>query len=427
MKNYSRGKSGGIIGSLLLILFIVKFYNPIFLLPLSWMYEGKKYIIIMTILTLFLLKWRQSHDDILFKKNIVYYLGFAVLNIITCYVFRDQPIWVSYWMWLPFFFILYYPILLKWNKSVLHWESVLVCLYIICCICLLSQYIFIDTQLFVLDTDFERLEYETRIRLYSDSIVYLGSLLCLNKYLVKKKSIFLFYWGLGVICIFIQGFRMLILCYCIIAIIMYARISKIQVKSIMSFAVIVLFVGFLMNSGRGQEKIEEMTERNETANFDNDDYVRVLLVDYYYKEHFINKLEMVLGSGFPHIVAKDPNTAESQYSKECSQRADMYHFYPFDMGLIGLSWDAGIPFTICFVVLLISIARTRVPSKEYLYIGAWELFIVMVGLTNEISYYHANIIYQAPVLVILTQLLNENGHNHWDKNRINKSEGYRLI
>lgn len=393
-----------VLGGLFLILFIFRFFSPAVLSPfISW-FNGIKYCIIMTLLPFLFIRRRLSTPSLLFKKNIYVYVLLAVTNIITCYLFRGQPIWVSYWMWLPFFFIIYYPVFLSWKKPVEYWETILLLVFLYFLICYILQFLFIEKQLFVLDTDFERLEYETRIRLYSDSILYLGTFFCFNKFSTTKKGGYLLLFLIGSVCVFLQGFRMLILCYIIVLSLMTAKLFKFSLRFVIVFILLfsTLFYGF--NTKVIQEKIEEISNRQETATFDNDNYVRVLLVNYYYNEHFLNNTEMILGSGIPHLVAKDPQKAESEYSRQCSERGDMFHYYPYDMGLLGLSWNAGIPFVICFIVLLLRIFRLKLPNA-YLYIGSWELFILIVGLTNEISFNHANILYQAIVLTIATQII----------------------
>lgn len=168
-------------------------------------------------------------------------------------------------------------------------------------------------------------------------------------------------------------------------------------------------IGYLYQTSFGQDKINQMINRNQKDNFDNGDYVRVLLVDYYYSDHFKNYLEMFLGSGMPQITL-NPSTTKSQYSKECSENAILYHYYPVDMGLIGLSWNAGIPFTVSFIILMLSVIRMKIP-KEYYYLCFWEIYIVLVGTTNELSYYHSNVIYQSIALTIISSFQITKGNN----------------
>lgn len=396
-------KTIGFLAGIFLILFLLRFFQPVFLRPL--IFNGKSYCVIMSVLPFLFVRGRIITQRLILKKQLFIYVLLGVLNILSCYLFRNQPVWVSYWMWIPFFLILYYPIFSTWNWRVYDWEKTIKVLYEIFLICFILQFIFRNTtQLFILDTPFEYLEFESRVRIYSDSILYLGSFFCLNKYLSSGKKQYLFLYIIGTGCIFLQGFRMLLLSYIIISALLFFRLGKMSFRLFLLLFAICLCIGVSMETYIVKDKIEEITNRNERARFDDKNYVRVRLIDYYYHNHFENNIEMFLGSGIPHINVVNPNKAESSYSRECSLKAIQYHFFPADMGLLGLSWNAGVPFTFCFIILLLSIARIKVPSK-YLYIGAWELFLIIIGLTNELSYNHANIIYQALVLTLLSKLL----------------------
>jgi hypothetical protein len=71
------------------------------------------------------------------------------------------------------------------------------------------------------------------------------------------------------------------------------------------------------------------------------------------------------------------------------------------MGLMGLSWNTGIPFVLCFIILLIQMAITKVPSSYY-YLNSWALFLLIAGLiTHPACYYHHNVIYLSIALTIL--------------------------
>lgn len=395
------------IGIFLLILLIVRFFRPVLLEPFNNYFNGLKYCVILTAIPFIMTKGKLFSQDIILRPFFNWYFIFAILNILTCFYFRGQSPFISYWAWIPFFFMLYYPAFLSVSLKLEDWENILFSLYQLFLVCFILQFLLRGSvQLFRLDTEFEYLERESRVRIFSDSILYFGTLYCLNKYLVKESTKMLIYFLIGTACIFLQGFRMLILGYTVISFVMFIRLYKLSFKTTFFIGVVLAFSLYGLQTRVVQDKLTEIVDRNETANFENESYVRVLLVDYYYNNHFINKLEMFLGSGMPHMSPHNPERAESEYSRQCSYNAFYYHFYPVDMGLLGLSWNAGIPFTITFILLMLLVARMKVP-RDYWYVAAWEIFIVIVGLTNEISYYHSNIIYQVVALVIITKVHEE--------------------
>jgi hypothetical protein len=387
---------------LLLVLFIVRFYKPLKLEGLLKLFDKGHIGLFLTVLFPFVLcRGRLMRKDLLCIKTIKFYLFFLVLNIASCYYFRGQSPYVSFICWASYLLILYYPTFASWNCSSDIWEKLLRILFKIILCAFLIQYIFIRKQLFILDTDFDYLQVETRIRLFSDGILYLGSLLYFNKYLSTNRKSYLILFALGSLSIFLQGFRVVLLSYSLSSLVMYLRIKKIGFSLIKNFFLIMIPLLCFLQTNVAQNKINEILDRNESANFDDDSYVRVLLVDYYYSEHFINNIELVLGSGLPALNSDNPSKAPSAYSKYCSQNAVDYHFYPVDMGLMGLSWNTGIPFVLCFIILLIQMAITKVPSSYY-YLNSWALFLLIAGLiTHPACYYHHNVIYLSIALTIL--------------------------
>ena len=393
-----------------LILFILQFYRPIFLKDIWSHFNSFKYALLMMPLPFILCKgayWRQKYA---FKKVFVCCFIFMVLNIITCYLYRNQSIFVSMGEWTTLFFICFYPTFVSWKRGTHFWEKIILLLYILFLVIFALQFLSRDKfELFYLDNSFAGFSKEDRLRLYSDGILYLGSLFSLNKYLCNGNKKFLILFFLGLLGIFIEGYRMLIICYIPILLFMLYKLHKSK-KNLLFFIIISCgAIGYLYQTSFGQDKINQMINRNQKDNFDNGDYVRVLLVDYYYSDHFKNYLEMFLGSGMPQITL-NPSTTKSQYSKECSENAILYHYYPVDMGLIGLSWNAGIPFTVSFIILMLSVIRMKIP-KEYYYLCFWEIYIVLVGTTNELSYYHSNVIYQSIALTIISSFQITKGNN----------------
>lgn len=176
--------------------------------------------------------------------------------------------------------------------------------------------------------------------------------------------------------------------------------------------ILILIAGFglfvaLLQTDIVQERIEYVIEKAERQSFNNDSYVRVLLIDYFQNEHFKTPMEHVMGSGMPKLNAERANLALSGYSRYMSSLFIDDDFYCYDMGYLGLSWLAGIPFTLVFLFLLFCIFRTKVP-KDYFYISVWELYLLMSGWFNEEVFGFTNMICQVLALTILSAVIKEN-------------------
>lgn len=393
-----------IIKPILVILFLVSFFH-LEILPWRVWERNYRMLFIIPILAIFLCKGRYTFRSFTERKFIFWYFFFIVLNCITCLIFREQSIFVSLLGWKSFFLILFIPTFISWKLTIKQWENVLESIFVIILFCYIIQYIFLDVEIFRLDKVRDFLEVETRVRIFSDGILFLGSLYSLNKFFTTKlKFKYSVLYIISIFIIFMQGFRMLILGMIICSILLYFRINGFSKKIFIALFSLFILSSIALELPIVQNKINEITNRNENSNFENDSYVRVLLIDYFYNEHFKNNLELILGSGMTKLAVAESKTEISQplskYARYRSQLAAYNHFYPVDVGLIGLSWEAGIPFTITFILLLLSMAKKKV-EKDYFYLGFFELFGVIVGGTHAMCYWHSNIIYHALVFVII--------------------------
>ena len=399
-----QNESAKVLFAILFILYIVSFFKfilyPAGLWAISWKIE-----LPFIAIQLFLLGATKVYKSILFQTYFRWYFILIVINIITCFIFRKQGFLVSFYAWMPLLLIYFYPFFKYLNISTKGWEKVLFILFAIILVGYTLQNLFLNIPLFVLNSSEEALENETRVRIWSNNILTLGGFYCFNKYLCGKKLyIFLFLWT--AVLIFLQGARTGILGFGLVSIVMYFKIRGFSWKIVPAVAAVAVLLLFFSRQLIFQEKVEEIVTRNETANFDNDAYPRVTCFNYYINDHFKNGLEYFLGSGRTVLIEGDTplSKAPSEYSKLVSSNAAYYHWYTADLGILGLSWEAGIPFIIVFYLLFIAIIRTKVP-REYYYIGMWELFLLFVStLLSESIYCQSNMIFHALALVILDRV-----------------------
>ena len=396
-----------IVYSVILILFLVLFFK--WNLARWWIYStGYNFLCIELFLAYFLKKGHKFHEFILFPKVFKFLWVLIAINCLTCYIFRQQGIMVSLLGWESFFLLLYYPVFKSWNYSVKTWEKILFYVFIIVLLIYIDSNLFPDLEHFALDKSISFLEIEYRIRVYSDAILMIGALFCWNKYLIFKDCSKLALFILAFLLIFMQGYRILIASTFVVSVILYFRIYGFSKKSIIISLLFSLSMGASLYLPIVQDKIEEITNRTERDKEDAEDAVRALDIAYVYNEHFNNPLEMIAGSGMtPLAINKYKNSDDvyigkslSKYSKYMSELAMYNHFYTVDLGLWGLSWVAGIPFTLLFIALLVLIIRTKV-SPEYYYIGMFAIASMLAGFTNALIYKHHNLIFLSLLLVIL--------------------------
>ena len=400
----ANNESVKVLFAILFILYVVSFFHFI-LYPAGLWAIGWKLELPFIVIQLFLLGSTKVYKNILFRKLFKWYFILIVVNIFTCFYFRGQGLLVSLYAWMPLLLIFYYPFFKLLNISSEGWERVLFILFLIILAGYTFQNFFLNIPLFVLNSSEEALENETRVRIWSNNILTLGGFYCFNKYLCGKKIyIVLYFWT--AILIFLQGARTGIAAFALVSVIMYFKIRGFSWKVIPAIGLVAVLLLFFSRQLIFQNKVEEIVTRNETANLSNDTYPRVTCFNYYINEHFKNGFEYFWGSGRTPLIEGDTplSQAPSEYSKLVSTNAAIYHWYTADLGLLGLSWEAGIPFIIVFYLLFIAIIRKKVP-KEYYYIGMWELFLLIVStLLSESIYCQCNMVFHALALIILDRV-----------------------
>lgn len=417
-----RSESIKIIFAVFFILYVVSFFRCVFYPGGLWCIGWKAQVPFFAI-QLFLIGTTKVYDNLLFSRILKLYVFFIILNMITCLIYRKQGLYVSFSAWFPFFLIFYYPFFKYLNISIRGWEKVLFSLFFILLIGYTLQNIFLTVELFHLDTgSIESLQYESRVRIWSSGILSLGGLYSLNRALCGKKIYYVFFIWMCII-IFLQGTRSTILGVAVITALMYFKINGFNWKVLGAATAAIAIVLVLSTQSLFQNKVDEIITRSETQSLDNSDYVRVGNINYHLNNHFIDGLEYFLGSG--RTIILDGETplykAPSDYSRLRSSLAQDYHWFAADWGLLGLSWEVGIPFLIVFLSLFIAMYRKKVP-KEYYYIGVWEIYLILTtGAFGETIYCHHNIVYHALALVILDQVC-QKYPDVAEQNKINKTK-----
>lgn len=388
----------------LFLLFLLEFYH---LYIFDWLrFSGNRLSALIYLGPIFMLskgKWWKM--NFLAGKLFVLYISFAMLNIFTCYFYRGQSIDVSLAAWASLLLVFYYIPFRSWKFDICVWEKVVEYMYLFLLVLYALKYIFMDWQFIQLDTVEDYLQKENRVRIYSDAFLELGYLYCLNKFLMLKKPKYLFFSILGFFFIFMQGFRALVLMGIVVSAIMIMRVYKNSLGYMIITAISIIIVALLaVQIPVVQNKIDELTHRNETQNFQNEDYIRLFDINYTYSSLFINKTEMVLGAGKTFVSnlknSKHAMSYLSDYSKYRTRLATDYSYYPVDLGFIGLSWEAGIPFTIISILLFIYLLIIKV-NKEYYYLGLYGLYMILIGVTHPQGYYYCNSICLAVAYTII--------------------------
>lgn len=407
---------------LILLLFLVSFFHFNYIPEIIRMsYDKKMFYAIVIFLTLgFIGKSNKKNTifDRVIKITFVSILICAIANCISCFIFRHQPLWVTFFHWSPIFLLyLYYPFRTL-NFSVKTWESILFTLFCIEMVVEIIQNLFPDALLFQMTSGNVKFLFERRVRVYGCSILYIGQLFVLNKGLINRNGSWR-YWLLYItsFCLMIlSGFRIVLFASVVSSFIMVLRIKKMKIRTTIVIIISVLCLYGVTQTNFFQSHLSEIVERQENTSFYDNDNVRMVTLEYYLNNYFVNPYEWLFGSGMvkrivdsgagPDDIVKT-NLYESKYSRDVSMTSARYHIYPVDWGLLGLSWEAGVPAILILIVLQFYLMFHKLDNK-YLYISSWGLFALIISAFGGSYYSSPNLLYTAILLVIFNEVSRDN-------------------
>lgn len=402
-----------------LVLFLVCFFDFSYLPHIISLRPDRKLLaVIMILLLLGFAESRISIHKNKFRRCIntlfVSLFLFSIVNCISCYFYRHQQPWVTFYHWAPIFLLfLYYP-LRTLKLPIKSWENVIFYLFLIECVVELIQNLFPSLLLFNMTSGNWKFLNENRVRVYGNAILYIGNLFCFNKALLEnygtKKWLYWIMYFVSLMFMLLGGYRIVMLSNIVASLILFIRIRGLGIRYYIISGIIAIILGGVSTLSVVQDRISEIEERSVNQNFNNENYARMITLNYYLNDYFINPVELFLGSGLvQRQVKEDTNDVftnkkyESKYSSDVSMMSARFHIYPIDWGLLGFSWEAGIPATLILVIIAIIFICTKLDNR-YLYISAWGMFILLFSITNGRYYSHHNLIYSAILLVLCDKI-----------------------
>lgn len=342
----------------------------------------------------------------LVKNMQTFYLIFLIAIFCNCtssYLFRGQSYSISffayYQLWYLFFFfaLALSRFRLYTTEKLLKWIILTVVVIYYVQLIIFPKVIWGNAGAeWVADNDL----YFRGLVVGGESAVSLGYLFFLNKYLVEKKKSNLILMIVCAIPFFIRGYRIMIMGAVMSTLLLYLKSqnNKNIFKLFLKLSVVaIIFVGIVLVLYQYvpiiQSSLDSLQERAGESNqtFNNDDYIRMVSINYYYTCFFKSPIELFFGAG---MIGNHGPVAD------VFAKLMLYNYNLTDWGLIGLSWYAGIPVVLCIVYYLIRGILQQIP-KQYLYINAWFLYLLIVSITDPEMYQHYSFLIQSILLYML--------------------------
>ena len=340
-----------------------------------------------------------------FRNGIILFLLFTFVSALSCLYYRHQPLaetltttaHVDYYMLLAFF------LFLSLSPSKKTIEQLIIVLYIAFMVIYYIQYFIYPTMVVPIIAG----EYTHRFRIIGQSINSLGYLYCLNRWLITKDYKFLILLFGGLLVFFMLAFRLMLAAILLISFLLVAKVVKIRLSSfiriIISTIIITAMLSYVPFVRSGIDRM--VTAQNDAQSYENDDYIRLIELDYYMNHHFNSVTERLLGSGHPSRTSYYGKMMKLDNNDDIDTRAIAKWN---DWGLLGLSWIIG-PFAV--IILIIMMIKCIIISwradKEYLYVAAWFAFLLLISLNNAEAFRQGTFIYYALMFYYVHRLRRE--------------------
>lgn len=306
--------------------------------------------------------YRSWSKPVVDKKWMLVYALAILGSCIYSYIYNGQnpvKVFVNSYAYLGIFsiFLLYY-----YAPTYKQATRAIVVLSVIWCVCYLVQWAIYPVTLFESGSDDTNISDDFfRMRLPGSICAYCLFLYGVNRWVTTKSPLYLAYSVLGIIPIFIMGFRSLTAAVVVCAFIMIAASSKNVWRTILWAALAALLGYWALDIPIIGDKLEEMIERNDNdQTFDNEDYIRYIEYDYFTQEFFTKPGEKFFGGGFPV-------NGNSAYADKLNIAEERFGYYWVDLGLVGLTWIIGVPAVVCLIILLWKgVKHCRGPENQYI-------------------------------------------------------------
>lgn len=327
---------------------------------------------------------KYRYVDGVFKKPLLIFFLLLVASSISCLFFRHQHIkdtfttkyYLNFYCLSAYFMLLYKRVGIDLVEKVLH------ILFIVFIVIYSIQYvIFPKTIVQILVQN----DNEHRIRLFGQIIALYGTFRSYNNYLINRTTKSLILTVIGILIIITYGFRTMIAALALTMLVMYSKYNRISIMSAVKVIIGASLLFFaLLKIPAVSQSIDRMIQvQSEGQNYSNEDYVRLIQLDYYMNDHFVSDYERIFGSGIP--------SHKSTYGKSMMIDKDNYKVDFIkgwvDWGMIGLTWIIG-PFAV--LCLIYMFAKSMIISwksdPHYFHIFGFFMFLLLVSINNVEAY-----------------------------------------
>ncbi len=359
---------------------------------------SKLFIVIFAIIPMFF----YFKKSVPLKKAMFMMLAFLMASCIMGYIYWNQNFIQTFLASFVIYSVFWYFFFWKTKLDLKLAEKVLTYMALIYSISYIIQWIIFPILIFDTQAMSENI-FNTRLRLQGTALASIGFCLFYNKILLKwnmKNAIFCLLCFLPIA---LMGFRTMLVALIICIVFLTIKIKGFNHKLLLPLLALVSIGIILINTKYGQNVIGDIQTRQETDNFQNEDYARIIGLNYYLHDHFHNVTEQILGCGMYYSGSE---------GEKLQEQLDPYGIKWNDWGILGLSFYSGF-ITIAILLYCTIACALKRTNKECIYLNTWMIYMLLCSITTAEFLRQGNTIIWALVayMIIKTNQINRNGKN----------------
>lgn len=398
-----------------IILIILLFIETRFLLfiPSNGLNSNinKTFLVILSILFLFLLMKQILKENYLWQKTILIFLFLVLLEIIISSVFYNQSLNETLKVSLYNFILIFYFVLFYFkdnNNSKFLINSIVYFTLIVSILLIIQVYLYNKYAIKFLSVNTSNLRFNG-LRIYDlGNFIEFGAVLSIGMYLNNKgKLIYLITFILGILeMVYVAKGRIGLIIVILSSLLMVVYYSKINIKKLSKYLFIILVVLVLVSN---MSMLKEFTNSFGSSEFKAGDSLRKYEVEYY-----INQLKIrpIFGLGFAYFNSeydRNYNFVRGNY---------IYKFYKDDVGIVGFTNTFGVLGFIWYIYLLYRFIKILIKVRKN---NLLRENIYALGIVLLIIFQSFNTIIMDPqriINLIFLLIILENLNNTYERSLI---------
>jgi hypothetical protein len=376
--------------------FIPQKYNADNLL--TWLFCGYCFLMV------------RKKSNLKFKNAIILFLIGLMINIIPAYINQGTSPYDSLLRFNFFYFILIYFMLHYFKLSIKFLEKIIIIFAILLTLIYIIQYLVFPYQIVNFQAEALEIRGTIRFRIIGHGFLILAYFLSLNRFLLNPQLKNILLALAFFIVSLMMGFRTLVTGALLVTLLMSFKIFRFHVKSFVPLFVLILLLVILFQFPGPSQILKEFITTTESNIKEGHQYVRLIEMEYYFKEYPKNISYFIIGGGLP---------GGGYLPGYIYGFLTDYGILWVDLGLLGFYIVYGAIALSGLLWYTLKAIFIKLPQDK-LYLNFYFMYLVIVSFTNQEIYRDGIFTVQAIGLYLIDIVIEQS------KSKLELSSGYHF-